>query len=803
MNYKQQLKYLLTKNNNPIKSEIGLILELYTCIKHNAILYIDVPESVRSHYNLTNRDEGIDCIKIDEHDQILEIYQCKNYDGYLSHHELGTFYNWVMCLNKFNVKNYLIIKDTTKFYQATSNPFLNIEVITDDEINEIVKDIEINKQEIKFELRDYQNDAIEYLNDFILSSDEIFKINMCCGSGKTVIFTEFIKTNTDLKFLIIVPYITIAECILIYFNEIINTKWTNQNTENKNSNVYLCVDKSVNEFMNIEFDVIIIDEAHHYIRTPYELPKHDKIIMFSATIDDADYIYDYDTAIDDEYINDYKIDINFINNTDDGTEFINVVNKYYNHNLIFCNSIETANYLNSLFKNNSMVITSEVDKNKRMRIIKDFEANRINNIISVNCLNEGVNIIHANNAIFYNDRSSPINIIQCLGRVLRKYEGKPQFSRMVLFANCTELAEIKYQKYIKALSTHHFKNVVNKINCYSHTNNSNEIIKKYENEMFERITKSRIDWVEITKQYINQYGNILPKKSFIFNNIKYGVFIHNLKHNNYKNLRLKNDIKNLFGFEIKYKYKSKEKNDWVEITKQYINQYGKILPKRSVIFNNVKYGTFIKRLKQNHYKDIKPKIEQLFEQKIEKRKQIDWVEISKQYIAEYGKILPKYNFKFKNIDYGVFINCLKCGDYKKLKPEIEQLFEQKIEKRKQIDWVEITKQYIAEYGKILPKSSFKFKNHAYGAFIKDLKHNNCKNIKNDIENLFEQKIEKRKRIDWVEITKQYINQYGKILPSSRFKFNGYNYGSFINSLKHNQNKKIKPIIESLFNFEIN
>ena len=65
-------------------------LELITAYKNNSLLYEDVPENIKEKYNLPSRDEGIDVVKL-ENDNIIETYQCKDYNGYCSNHSLGTY----------------------------------------------------------------------------------------------------------------------------------------------------------------------------------------------------------------------------------------------------------------------------------------------------------------------------------------------------------------------------------------------------------------------------------------------------------------------------------------------------------------------------------------------------------------------------------------------------------------------------------------------------------------------------------------------------------------------------------------
>lgn len=66
-------------------------LELITAYKNKSLLYEDVPEHIKEKYDLPSRDEGIDIIKLNN-ETIIETYQCKDYNGYVSNHSLGTYF---------------------------------------------------------------------------------------------------------------------------------------------------------------------------------------------------------------------------------------------------------------------------------------------------------------------------------------------------------------------------------------------------------------------------------------------------------------------------------------------------------------------------------------------------------------------------------------------------------------------------------------------------------------------------------------------------------------------------------------
>ena len=57
----------------------------------NMLMYDQIPLSIKRKYNLSIRDEGIDLAEINN-GCITKAGQVKYYKGYVSFHELGTFF---------------------------------------------------------------------------------------------------------------------------------------------------------------------------------------------------------------------------------------------------------------------------------------------------------------------------------------------------------------------------------------------------------------------------------------------------------------------------------------------------------------------------------------------------------------------------------------------------------------------------------------------------------------------------------------------------------------------------------------
>ena len=159
----------------------------------------------------------------------------------------------------------------------------------------------------------------------------------------------------------------------------------------------------------------------------------DHYYFFSATIKNAYSQYTLFSAIDEDYL--CRLNIELLINSQYGKREIPAQNKIQEINkliknsrylsiIIYCNRISTARTLNRNFEFSSAVVTSQQSSGLRESIFADFRAHKIRALITVNCISEGMDLPEADACIFYDDRKSSINIIQCVGRIMRKSNAK-------------------------------------------------------------------------------------------------------------------------------------------------------------------------------------------------------------------------------------------------------------------------------------------------------------------------------------------------------------------------------------------
>lgn len=161
-------------------------------------------------------------------------------------------------------------------------------------------------------------------------------------------------------------------------------------------------------------------------------------------------------AINDGYLNNISVDIVHCGMKND-KEFKHVLNYFDQREqskcmrtIIYTRTVRDGKVLcdklNEKFPSSNpeysfaRLITASLKKSEREKYFSEFEsigtAQKCRCLITVNCISEGVDLPHADTAIFACDKKSIINIIQCVGRVMRKpQDTKTDTSTLVIFSD--------------------------------------------------------------------------------------------------------------------------------------------------------------------------------------------------------------------------------------------------------------------------------------------------------------------------------------------------------------------------------
>jgi superfamily II DNA or RNA helicase len=449
---------IVDNRQNALKFEFYCIEKHREDFKQEVHHWFNIPDSVlvdskfvSSHEELRNkrknncklREYGLDGISIEIKDNI-KIYhglQMKLWNNTLCANKLGTFLSVIY--NRFyeNSNGYLyhtsnlektLQKDISIKNRIISikvdNPYENI--INSDSKNNII-------------LRPYQIEAISKLNQ---GWNGIKSLNVPCGCGKTIIFSEHLKDSfyknvfifSPLRFLTEQNLERIKSYLPKYNHLLIDSDGTRDindiiNKLDKNT-VYSCTFRSASDIIvqlfnnGYNFDInntlLIVDEAHNLLNNTklIELCKaFSKVLLVTATpsiqlesIIGSEVIYNYPfkDAIKDKYICDYEIYFPYIekNKTLDNIpdELLHIDNNLAKKCLFFINGLLITGsrraivYLKNseeckiyehifneimnkyhYFKVLIKTITCEVKKDERINIINKFQKDEEEEIIKI------------------------------------------------------------------------------------------------------------------------------------------------------------------------------------------------------------------------------------------------------------------------------------------------------------------------------------------------------------------------------------------------------------------------------------
>ena len=268
------------------------------------------------------------------------------------------------------------------------------------------------------------------------------------------------------------------------FGDIPSSIYKGSNKENNCRLIFasiqtLAKQENLRTFKEDEFDYIVVDEAHHSCGETYKRvlnyfkPKfllgmtatpermdggnifsfYDHNIAYEIRLNDA---LEYNLLCPFHYfgINDFTID-GEAKDTDDFKKLVSdqrvklVMEKanYYGYSgdrvkgLIFVSRLNEAKELSELFNQRGWhtdVISgedSEEDREKKIESLESDELNSLDYVISVDVLNEGVDIPSVNQIIMLRPTKSAIIFVQQLGRGLRKTDSKKYVVVLDFIAN--------------------------------------------------------------------------------------------------------------------------------------------------------------------------------------------------------------------------------------------------------------------------------------------------------------------------------------------------------------------------------
>lgn len=305
-------------------------------------------------------------------------------------------------------------------------------------------------------LRPYQQKAIELIPDH-----GRYLIQMATGLGKTVTFSQIQRKG---RMLIISHRDELVRQPQKYFDcsyGIEQAEITSSNEEVVSASVQ-SLHRRLNRFKPDEFDIVIIDEAHHAAGDTYQkiinhftprlllgftaTPNRSDGIGLDSTFDKIVFEYGIEDAIKDKYLSDIRclrVDVGFnlsgiktrlgdLDNKELDREMLErrvvqaVAEAYHKYavgqTLIFCCSVAHAEEIASHIPG-AVAITGET-KN-RSSILEAFTRKEIKCITNCMVFSEGTDLPCIETVMMARPTKSATLYTQAVGRGLRLYEGKP------------------------------------------------------------------------------------------------------------------------------------------------------------------------------------------------------------------------------------------------------------------------------------------------------------------------------------------------------------------------------------------
>ncbi len=223
-------------------------------------------------------------------------------------------------------------------------------------------------------------------------------LQLPCGTGKTYIMLYTIRDelqkNPNSKSIIFCPWIDLGKQTFQLFRDFnIKTSFIGdgRHTITEDSNVIICINASVEHIpLDLDFKYVFCDEAHHLenpnskVMSKINQLQYERIIKVSATFHDQanlDYNYPMRDAINDGYISDYVLHIEYFSDGDKLAPLAKMVreNLSWGPILIYFNNTERCIGFNVLLREVGVIsdyIIGDTSTSKRAQIKESVKSNQ-------------------------------------------------------------------------------------------------------------------------------------------------------------------------------------------------------------------------------------------------------------------------------------------------------------------------------------------------------------------------------------------------------------------------------------------
>ncbi|CAE8627874.1 unnamed protein product, partial [Polarella glacialis] len=297
-----------------------------------------------------------------------------------------------------------------------------------------------------------------------------FFVQIATGGGKSLIMIDLLaQLDEGGRACVIVPKLDLMEQVAHLLESMalpgISRVGTGCNSY-MDARIFVCVRNSAWRLTHLDFDLLVLDEAHHYEPSYLELEEAQNVwdeiededhrtasaarprpqastvlnlsarkrLFFSATLrwSRPDFDFDLRTAVRAGVISDYTILVPFMTAGDPKPSLVQLIQDLPTARriLAFCNTVQEAKQFAKLLNAEGVQAghyngcTASL---QRTRILEDFKKGPsrggLRVLATVDVLSEGVDLPMADTCLFVEPRKG-LRLRQCVGRVLRQHQQK-------------------------------------------------------------------------------------------------------------------------------------------------------------------------------------------------------------------------------------------------------------------------------------------------------------------------------------------------------------------------------------------
>ena len=299
---------------------------------------------------------------------------------------------------------------------------------------------------------DHQTECLKSCQIFMTNeAPKDFFVQMATGAGKSLVMLDLLAQLGDgQRACIIVPTLDLMEQIAELLEESLTADISRVGTgflPHLDANIFVCVQNSAWKLFGLRFDLLILDEAHHY--EPSTCPHVEngagssrsfvqeilsldapKRIFFSATLrrNRPDFDFGLRPAVEAGVIKDYTVLVPLITEGDPRPSLVKLIEELPLRRkiLAFCNTVREAEAFTHMLSAAGITAdhyNSTTRPAQRREMLNNFQQGDARVLVTVDVISEGVDLPAADTCLFVEPRQG-IRLQQCVGRVLRNHPDK-------------------------------------------------------------------------------------------------------------------------------------------------------------------------------------------------------------------------------------------------------------------------------------------------------------------------------------------------------------------------------------------